>query len=511
MEDNVRTIADYLQIVRRRKYLIVITVLVLLVLSLTVVLALPEVYSSKATISIERQHIPNEYVKSTVISFAEVRIRQIERKVMTNEKINKMVFEYGLYMKQRNKMSAAELAGIFKLNTQLNLEKTDVVIQGKRRKAVVAFNVSFSDKDPVVTQKIAHEIANLYLVANIKNRAEIASETTLFLEEEVKKSKLNIQEIEAMIAEFKEQNSGNLPELLPVHVASIYRSETQLQQLDLEERMLNARRVSLKTQLALVNTSAREFETMASLKKKYTLLSNKYISSHPDLKALQRKIDNFEETEPEETHTNSAIFLQLKSEMDLSLMKLESISQQRILLNQHIKQLEIKVSKIHQVERSYLDLVRDLDNFKAEYSVLKSKSLAARVSQTLEEEQKAEKFSLIEPPQVPVKADKPNRFKLLIMGFVFSVGVGFGLGLLIELLDGSIRGYKTLENITGRELLVVIPYIRIQEDFDRSKRNIRNFAIICVFLVIGAFLAIHFLYKPLDVLWFKVLHRIELM
>jgi len=111
---------------------------------------------------------------------------------------------------------------------------------------------------------------------------------------------------------------------------------------------------------------------------------------------------------------------------------------------------------------------------------------------------------------VPRKPVKPNRFKILIMGFALSVAVGLGLGYLAEMLDGSLRGYKSLERLTGVEPLVVIPYIKIQEDIDKTKRNIRRLIIISSLLVTGAVVAIHFWYQPLDMIWFKVLNRLNM-
>ena len=155
--------------------------------------------------------------------------------------------------------------------------------------------------------------------------------------------------------------------------------------------------------------------------------------------------------------------------------------------------------------------MRDLDNHRAKYKDLKSKALEARLSQTLEEEQKAEKFSLLEPARVPTKPEKPNRFKILVMGFALSIGVGLGAGFLAEVVDGSIRGHRALERVTGFEPLAVIPYIENQVDLDRSRKNKRNFVMITILLFIGAIVAIHFLYKPLDLLWFKVWHRISML
>ena len=109
IEEEAKSLSDYLQMLRRRKYLIIIPMLILLILSVVVALVLPPVYRSEATVLIEQQHIPTDFVQSTVMSLADERIRQIEQKIMTIDNINKIIDKYNLYAEQKNKLSSTEL------------------------------------------------------------------------------------------------------------------------------------------------------------------------------------------------------------------------------------------------------------------------------------------------------------------------------------------------------------------------------------------------------------------
>jgi polysaccharide biosynthesis transport protein len=98
-QEEEKTLKDYLQIARRRKYTIIIPMLALLLISVIITIVLPPLYRSQATILIEQQHIPSDLVKSTVISFADERIQQIQQKLMTIDNINKMIEKFNLYPK----------------------------------------------------------------------------------------------------------------------------------------------------------------------------------------------------------------------------------------------------------------------------------------------------------------------------------------------------------------------------------------------------------------------------
>lgn len=510
-----KTIKDYLQILRRRKYTIIVPMLVLLFLSVVVTIALPPVYRSKATILIEQQHIPSDLVKSTVISFADERIRQIQQKLMTIDNLNKIIEKFDLYKKEKKAVNSSDLAEQFKESTTLELINADVIGKGKNTKATLAFTLSFDYKVPVIAQKVANELVTLFLDENIRSRTQRAEESTKFLQEEAEKFKLDIQKIENQLAEYKDKYSGSLPELLNVNLSAISRIENSLQQLQLQEKMLQERKINLSNQLAVTSpvlldngaNKTGKVETRASLELEYQNLLDKYSSTHPDVKAVKRKLDNFKDDGAKATATtqvNNPSYVQLQSELNLANVEARNIAQQKLSLTEQLKKLEGNVSQTHQVERGYSDLMRDLENHKAKYNDLKAKYLEAKLSQNLEAEQKAEKFTLLEPPRLPDKPEKPNRIKILFAGFLFSIAGGIGAGLLAEAMDSSIRNHNTLTQLIGTEPLAVIPYIQNQDDVKRSRRNKINFIVLLIGLFIGALMAINFFYMPLDVLVNKI-------
>jgi polysaccharide biosynthesis transport protein len=518
-QEEEKTLKDYLQIIRRRKYTIIIPMLILLMLSVVVTVVLPPVYRSQATILVEQQHIPTDLVKSTVVSYAGDRISQIQQKLMTIDNINKIIEKFNLYPKERKVVNASDLAELFRSATTLELNDANIVGKGKNTKSLLSsFTLAFDHQDAAMSQKIANELVTLFLDENVKTRTQRAEESTKFLQDEAEKLKADIQKIETEIAEYKEKYSTSLPELLPVNMASINRIENTIQQLQLQEKMLEERRISLNNQLTATSPSVArpgdeklpQTESKESLQAQYKSLLEKYSPNHPDVKALKRKIDNYQPTAAGENKgVNNPAYLQLQSEINIAGVELQNIAQQKIGLAERLKGLETNVSQTHQVERGYFELMRDLDNQKAKYKELKAKEMEAKLSQNLEIEQKAEKFTLLEPPRVPEKPDKPNRIKFLFVGFVFSILGGLGTGLAAETLDNSIRNHVALANLIGKEPLVVIPYIENQDDLDKSRKNKINFAILAFLLMAGAALAIHSFYMPLDMVYERISNRLS--
>ena len=75
---------------RRRKVFWAVTSVALLVTALLVVF-LPPTYRSSATILIEQQEIPQEFVRSVITSFADQRVQVISQRVMTTQNLLSLV------------------------------------------------------------------------------------------------------------------------------------------------------------------------------------------------------------------------------------------------------------------------------------------------------------------------------------------------------------------------------------------------------------------------------------
>jgi len=517
MEADVKTFKDYLQIARRRKYYIAIPLLLLLAASVVVALILPPVYRSQATILIEQQHIPDDLVKSTVGSFADERIQQIQQKIMRIDNINKIITKYNLYQAQQLQLSPTELAENFTKNVVLELVSADVISHGRKSKATLAFSLSFDNKDPVLAQRVTNELVTLFLAENARSRTEQAKNTTLFLEEEARKVKERIQITENQLADYKDKYSESLPEYLATNMSSKARIETELQQLRLQQKMVKERKSSLRSQLAITSPDVSSgdkndamMNSLSGLRSEYNRLMGKYSESHPDVRAIKRKIANFKSRKSTKSSgISNPVYMQLSNELRMADAELTNMAELRTKLHESIKKIDVSVSQTHQVERGYNDLLRDLEGNQLKYNELKAKHMDARLALSLEEEQRSEKFSILEPPRVPTKPEKPNRIKIIFLGLALSICGGLGVAYLAEMMDESIRSQSELMNLVGTEPLVVIPYLVNDEDLAISKKNKVNFAIIGASVLLSMILAIHFLYMHLDLIFYRIMHKLE--
>ncbi|WP_288356385.1 sugar transporter [uncultured Cycloclasticus sp.] len=534
MEEDVKGIGDYLEIIRRHKKLVIYPALILAIISSAVAFLLPASYRSTGLILIESQEIPNDLVRSTVTSYADQRIEVIRQKLLTTSNVMRIVDKYKLYPEKRKNSSQQLIVDMFRQSISVDMVQANVTDprSGRARRASIAFNVSFLDKSPQRAQQVTSELVTAFLDENVKTRTARANETRAFLKEEGNKFQRKIQSLEKSIAEFKDEFSESLPELLPYNLSMVESLQegllaNQNQAVELKDQVLTMS-VELANLDALypgvgTDNPMNSEQKLAQAKVQYAQLQTKYSSNHPDIKRLKREIEGLElelssstskaDESIKATAYKGPLYLKISSKIDSTEREIKRLAANRIKLQEKLADYEKRVTETHQVKRAYDDLTRDYDNTLAKYKELRAKELQAELGENLESENKGESFTLIEPPTVAIKPEKPNRVKILAMGLVASLGVGLGLALLFEVLVGGVRGYKAISRILDEAPLVVVPMIIAPQDVInrtikyKDKRVIIGALILVVLLILG----VHFFVMDLEVFWFKLLRKISLL
>ncbi len=206
--------------------------------------------------------------------------------------------------------------------------------------------------------------------------------------------------------------------------------------------------------------------------------------------------------------TNPAEAL-LTSKLKAMESKRESLLEDRAALEDRVTVLEHSVMLTPETERGLQELARDYAGAKQKYAEIKSKEMEAALSESLEAGQKAERFILLEPPIRPDKPIKPNRPKLLLLGFVAALAGGAGVVYLLEQMNSGIRSAAMLTQVVGVPPLVVIPYIDNSEDRRRRRRNMVILWAVLLTLVLVGLVVVHFFYRPLDMLWYQLLSHLQ--
>jgi uncharacterized protein involved in exopolysaccharide biosynthesis len=250
---------------------------------------------------------------------------------------------------------------------------------------------------------------------------------------------------------------------------------------------------------------------------------SKYSPEHPDVKRYERLVQYIESAmraspvtqaprRAEEAPDNPA-YLQLRTQREAVMAERSALEREREMARARIADLDGRMTSAPGVEREYMALTRDLEGAQLKYQEVRQKQMAAQLAQNLETEQKGERFTLIEPPLVPERPTSPNRPLLFFLGLFLSIAGALGYGMLRDQIEGRVRGSRDLLALAGVAPLAVVPYIDARDPAQvRQTRRVRVwwYAGAAMAALLAVLAAIHYFYRPLDVIWLVLLRRLGL-
>lgn len=572
-------VSDYLAILKRRIWYIIIPSVVMAIAVVGIALVWPATYRSEAIILIEQPAVPPELVASTVTGYAEERVQIIKQRVLATENLVEIINKHDLYQRERKFQSLHSV--VEKMRDHISLELISAG-QNRRAQTTIAFTLAFENRKPLVAQRVTNDLVSLFLSENLRTRRERASETARFLAAEAERLESVISEVEGKLADLKQTHAGSLPEQLKHNLDLVARAESEVRDLDQREHIIKERLIYLDSELvqispdtggsATAGITSPQQEQLEALRTEFIKASARYGPEHPDVVNLSRLIAALESeakrisdtsredasrieeernlvrtelaqasekygaehpdvvelnrqlavleaaVDSSESPSDSAVngegfanraVAELQRQKQTADIELNAIERRRQILKGTIAEYEEKIEQIPQVERQVRQLVREYTDAQQQYQNIKAKQITAQLGETLEDERKGERFSLIEPPTLPDMPDSPNRAMILGVGLVLSAGAGLGTALLREVLDPSVHGVRSVVLLTGTAPLVVVPYIQTRNEIWR-RRLWRSAYVFCgIAMISGAIAFIHYKVIPLDVLEVRVERQIQ--
>lgn len=464
---------DYLGILRRRRNYLITIIPAALLLAVYLAYALPPSYRSSATILLEASSIPPELVQVTPTSYADEQIELVSRRVLTTERLEKVVQELDPYP-DRPELSTKEKA--VQVVADTIIERVDPITLEVLKQSS-AFSIHYHNADPRRAQQVVKRIADLFLEYNRATRAERASETYNFLLEQANGLDQQIRDVEQRIAQFKQRHGEALPEGQTVRQAQAERAQRELEDVEARIRDSEERQSQLSLQLSKINpslsTTAGNWRTeLSTLQGQLADARMRYTQDHPDVKRLQRQIEALS-AQIAQSGTAAGVpdnpeYLSIQSQLKSEQREVAAQQSNAARLRGQIYAYEAGRAAAPAVERDYADLMRARDSLERQVMDIRDKLRDADVARSIESEQKGDRFSLIRSPGVPNTPYSPNRVGLILLGLVLGGGLAVGLAVLAESSDTSVRSVRDLKGITQIPTIGSVPVI-----LDRAARRKR--------------------------------------
>ena len=462
-------------------------------------------YKSATVILVEAPAMPKNYVAPNINDDLQARMQSISQQILSRTRLLIIINELNLYSGKNNRALSSD--------DKVEHMKKDIDIQlvHDREGAIQAFTISYSAPDPRTAQEVTGKLTSLFIDENLKVRQQQSEGTTQFMQNQLEAARSSLSLQEAKIRNFQAAHEGELPTQQTTNLQILGGLQSQYQN---EQQALN----TAKQQRIYIQTSIDQYRTLQStststtgdadgsssglpaidrqletLRSQLSELSSHYTDNYPDVRRVKSEIAKTEKirgnliaemkknaSNPDAaapSHevidpTQSGPVIQLQGQLHANQIEIANREQSLTALNVKIAEYQRRLNGEPASEQQLADLTRGYDQSKANYDELLKKESDSRMATSMEQLQQGERFTILDPPSLPVKPDFPNRLKMCAMGF----GVGAFLGLLVvglmEFLDDRMHSDKEIKALLPTAVISEVPEMLTAADELRGRRRV---------------------------------------
>jgi len=474
---------DYLAILRRRKWVIIIPVILGPALAYAIAVKLPSRYTSQTLVLVEQQKVPDAVVKPVVTDELSMRLSTMQELILSRTRLQPIIEKYGLYRGDTGKVPMEELVDRMRDAIAVNPVKSVV---SSREGELPGFYLRFTADDPRVAQQVCAEVTSMFVEENLRVREQSAQGTTSFLDAQLADAKRKLDEQDARLAQFKRKHLGALPEATQTNLNLLTVLNTQLeaatQALNRAQQDKAYTGSLLAQQVAAWQTTRggtaprpeADQQRLEAMENELRDLEARYTSDHPDvlklkssLEQLQRKVreaaaaakDKPAESAQETAGPEAPQILQLRSQLHAYEEAIRQYTREQDRLKEQVRLYQSRIQLSPLVEQDFKLITRDYQTALDFYNELLRKRNQSGMATDLERRQQGQQFRVMDPANLPEEPSFPNRPLFAGGGLGMGLGLGLGITLLLEFLDKSIRTESDVEFYLKVPTLALVPTV----------------------------------------------------
>jgi polysaccharide biosynthesis transport protein len=496
---------EYLDIVVRRRWWILLPLLLTWVAVWGGSWTLPTTYQSEALISAEQQKVSDQYVMENVNVNLQNRLQSTTQQVLSHASLQTIIDRFKLYA-----TPPRIIKGLFKPKDPIDQMRGDIKIElvgaPGYRGEFFTFKIHYTADTPELAQQVNSELTSLFINENVRAQRQLSENTTAFLDSELAAARAKMEEQEAEVSAFKVKHAGNLPGQLQSNVQILAGLQAQLastqhaldtskqQKIYLESllQQYQSAQASLGGDSTVISTQALD-KVLQDLRLQIQNLRTRYTDDHPNVVALKdeiaktealRKQNEAEIASNQQTGKSAdpidfsaadgvqrgspTAIMQLQSQLKANQMEIQNEQQHAKDLEAQTMVYQGRLNLTPETEQDLTVVSRGYDEAKFNYNSLLQKQTQSQLATSLGQQQQGQQFHIVDPPKLPDKPSAPNRFLISLVGLALGAALGLGIATFLELTDVRFRQEKDLEGILPARMLVGIPRLTTpQEDHSR--------------------------------------------
>lgn len=479
-------VEDYLAILKRRRWLIILPALVLPIVAVGISFFIPARYLSQTLVLIEDQKVPSDLVQSVMPTNLNTRLASMREQILSRSHIQPIVEHYNLYASKR-----------YSMDDRVDLARKDVLVVPIKsdianRGGLPGFFVNFTASDARTAQAVCGEITSLFIQENLRAREAATQGTSDFIKGQLEDAKRNLDEQDAKLATFQRQYIGKLPGQDTSNLNMLTSLNTQLEAATQATASLQQNKAYLESMLAQAIQNNQVFmptasgipsgpgaplagqAEMQSLLAQESDLAAHYTADYPDLKAVRRKIVDLRNRmlqappvsptvagnplSAAPSRNDTPAIQQLRAQVHSADLGIEAKQKEAGRIQSAIGLYQERIQASPLVDEQFKALNRDTETSQKIYDDLLTKEGHSKMATDLERRQQGEQFRVMDEPNLPESPTFPNRTIFGLAGLLFGFGVGILVAAFLEYKDTALRTEQDVWTFTKLPTLAVIAY-----------------------------------------------------
>lgn len=517
VEFRQRSAGEYLQILKNRKWLILLPAIAVFAAVFWVVRGLPSYYVSTTLLTLTPPTISEKVAPSLTDDDLSQRLNSINLSVLSRDSLEPMITKFGLYETER-----AAGVPIERIVDRMH-DNITVVPEKADNEKVVGFRISFRDRSPETARTVTAELAKKYVTAQTVESTLSAETTREFINNQLAQAKSNLDALEKQRLEIMMKNVETLPESAQGLIAQLEGLRQREATISKDKETLINEKGRIQESLRAMSSQMRlienfgENETKAAveqasriedtpayaqlvqkraelnaklenLKKRYQEKNPEIIQTRTDINKINEELDKLSKSsEQRMSAANQAgtrkAELQKKSleiDRDKAEGQIAQIEEQLrtkdadLIQNAgQIMMLESKINSIPNVKVALEGVTNQLELAKSAYDETLKKYNNAQQQVERESNAQGETIRVVDPANLPQTPENASKRPLLMgLGALLGLGLGFLLAAVFEIPRlMTVQSIEDAKHYTGLPVLASVPDLLTDKEIAAGRRT----------------------------------------
>ncbi len=454
----------------------------------------PSWYKSGTLILVEQPAVPEKYVVSNIDNDIQRQLDSITQQILSRTRLLQIIDRLHLYAEDRNRKNPDDLVEKMRKDIEIELSRGD-------DRKLSAFTISYISRDPRQAQQATSELANLFITENLEQRQERSESTTRFLQDQLDQAREKLAEQETRVREFKDKHLGELPSQTQSNLQILTGLQSQLQAQEDSLNRANQQNTYLESLLSQYHSLQRGSKSgdgpvglaaidkeLDRLRAQLADLTSRYTDKHPDVRKTKEQIVRTEKARERAVadinnggsgtaavtaalDPKSAPQLDLESQLKANRAEIANRQNEIKDLHGKIGEYQGRLNHAPVMEQQYTDLTRDYEQSKANYDSLLAKKNQSEMATDLEKTQQGEHFRMLDPPNLPIRPDKPNRLQMCGLGLLAGLILGALSAFGFEIIGDRVHTEREIKKLVPFEVLAEIPTLETPAEHSAARRS----------------------------------------